>query len=137
LIFSILSKSKKSEIKKDIEYKNGVSTGWKVNLMSREQSTITHAEEFNFARSMFGEFETANPKIKIEVGGHTDNTGDQIKNTSLSAKRALAVKTYLVTAGIDTNRLTTKGYADAQAIADNKTLDGRAQNRRTEIKIMP
>jgi outer membrane protein OmpA-like peptidoglycan-associated protein len=83
------------------------------------------------------QFLTANPKIKIEVGGHTDNTGDQIKNTSLSAKRALAVKTYLVTAGIDTNRLTTKGYADAQAIADNKTLDGRAQNRRTEIKIMP
>lgn len=84
-----------------------------------------------------GQFLTANPSVKIEVGGHTDNTGDFTKNSNLSAKRAAAVKSYLVSSGIDTNRLSTKGYADTQAIADNKTPEGRAQNRRTEIKIMP
>ena len=73
----------------------------------------------------------------MEVGGHTDNTGDFTKNSNLSAKRALAVKTFLVNSGIETIRLTTKGYADTQSIADNKTTEGRAQNRRTEIKIMP
>jgi len=84
-----------------------------------------------------GQFLMANPTVKIEVGGHTDNTGEFTKNTNLSAKRALAVKTFLVNAGIDAGRLTTKGYADTQSLADNKTPEGRAQNRRTEIKIMP
>lgn len=77
-----------------------------------------------------------NPKVNIEIGGHTDNTGDFAKNSTLSANRAKAVKDYLVAAGVPMARLTYKGYADTQPIADNKTLDGRAKNRRTEIKIM-
>ena len=79
----------------------------------------------------------ANPKIKIEVGGHTDNTGDIKKNTALSSNRAKAVLNYLTTKGIAASRLTSKGYADLKPIADNKTDAGKAQNRRTEIKIIP
>lgn len=78
-----------------------------------------------------------NPAVKIEIGGHTDNTGDAVKNNALSANRAKAVKDYLVSTGVPAARLSSKGYADTQPIADNKTVEGRALNRRTEIKIMP
>lgn len=78
-----------------------------------------------------------NPAVKIEIGGHTDNTGEQTKNVALSANRAKAVKDYLVSTGVPIGRLTFKGYAETQPIADNKTIEGRALNRRTEIKIMP
>ncbi|MBP7511875.1 MAG: OmpA family protein, partial [Bacteroidia bacterium] len=59
------------------------------------------------------------------------------KNVALSANRAKAVKDYLVSTGVPIGRLTFKGYAETQPIADNKTNEGRALNRRTEIKIMP
>ncbi len=78
----------------------------------------------------------ANPTIKIEIGGHTDNTGDIKKNTVLSTNRAKAVITYLIANGIVATRLNHKGYADTKPVADNKTEAGRAQNRRTEIKIV-
>jgi outer membrane protein OmpA-like peptidoglycan-associated protein len=78
-----------------------------------------------------------NPTVKIEIGGHTDNTGDAVKNNALSANRAKAVKDYLVSTGVPIARLSSKGYAETQPIADNKTVEGRALNRRTEIKIMP
>jgi outer membrane protein OmpA-like peptidoglycan-associated protein len=83
------------------------------------------------------QFLANNPKVKIEIGGHTDNTGDINKNSLLSANRSKAVKDYLVATGVPITRLSSKGYADTQPIADNKTIEGRAQNRRTEIKIMP
>jgi outer membrane protein OmpA-like peptidoglycan-associated protein len=83
------------------------------------------------------QFLANNPKVKIEIGGHTDNTGDIAKNSLLSANRSKAVKDYLVATGVPIARLSSKGYADTQPIADNKTIEGRAQNRRTEIKIMP
>jgi outer membrane protein OmpA-like peptidoglycan-associated protein len=82
------------------------------------------------------QFLNTNPTVKIEIGGHTDNTGDATKNTNLSANRAKAVLTYLVTNGIKADRLTSKGYAATQPIADNQTVEGRAQNRRTEIRII-
>ena len=78
----------------------------------------------------------ANPRMKIEVGGHTDNTGVKQKNIELSNNRAKSVANYLVANGIEANRLTYKGYADTQPIADNKTEVGRRQNRRTEFKII-
>lgn len=82
------------------------------------------------------QFLTLNPKVKIEIGGHTDNTGDRVKNTTLSNNRAKAITTFLTTNGILTTQVTFKGYADTQPVADNKTAEGRAQNRRTEIKII-
>lgn len=78
----------------------------------------------------------ANPKMKIEIGGHTDNTGNKQKNITLSQNRAKSVYDYLVKNGIDAARLSYKGYGDSQPIADNKTDEGRRQNRRTEFTIM-
>ncbi|HOE05522.1 MAG TPA: OmpA family protein [Bacteroidales bacterium] len=82
------------------------------------------------------EFMTKNPKIKIEIGGHTDNVGSKAFNQTLSSNRAKAVYDYLLTKGIAANRLSFKGYDFSQPIADNDTEEGRALNRRTEFKIV-
>ena len=76
------------------------------------------------------------PFMKIEIGGHTDNTGDKTKNTTLSLNRAKAVKEYLVKAGIEMTRLNAMGYGDTKPVADNKTAEGKAQNRRTVFKVI-
>lgn len=81
-------------------------------------------------------FMKANPTIRIELGGHTDNTGIKQKNTELSNNRAKAVFEYLVQNGVGADRLSYKGYGDTQPVADNKTEAGKQQNRRTEFKII-
>ncbi|MCZ2460794.1 MAG: OmpA family protein [Chitinophagales bacterium] len=78
---------------------------------------------------------TDNPTLKVEISGHTDNTGTTADNLVLSNNRAKSVVNYLISKGIAANRLTYKGYGESQPIADNKTNEGRAQNRRTEMKV--
>jgi outer membrane protein OmpA-like peptidoglycan-associated protein/tetratricopeptide (TPR) repeat protein len=78
----------------------------------------------------------SNETLRIEVSGHTDNTGSTAANTKLSTARAKAVVDYLVKKGIAKNRLTYKGYASSQPVAPNKTAKGRAQNRRVEFKVL-
>lgn len=80
-------------------------------------------------------FLNSNATVKIEVGGHTDNTGDKIKNQKLSENRAKSVIDYLISKGIDAARLTSKGYGDTKPVADNKTEEGRAANRRTAFVV--
>lgn len=75
------------------------------------------------------------PSLKIEISGHTDNTGSAKLNNSLSQDRAQAVVDYLKGKGIATSRMTAKGYGSAKPIASNKTNDGRQSNRRTEFEI--
>jgi OOP family OmpA-OmpF porin len=87
------------------------------------------------------ELDTLAAKLKdtqieqITVTGHTDSAGSKQLNQGLSERRAEAVKAYLVSKGLDGNRIDTKGAGDTQPIASNKTADGRAQNRRVEIDI--
>lgn len=76
-----------------------------------------------------------NPTLLLDVEGHTDNTGKADKNQALSEARANAVKTYLTSKGIDASRLTAAGYGSDRPVADNKTAAGRAQNRRSELKL--
>lgn len=75
------------------------------------------------------------PSLKIEIGGHTDNTGSASLNEKLSADRAAAVVNYLTGKGISSSRMTSKGYGSNKPVATNSTSDGRQQNRRTECKI--
>jgi len=74
-----------------------------------------------------------NPEIKFEVGGHTDSDGDDASNQKLSQQRADAVRNQLITMGVDAGRLTSKGYGETKPIADNKTFEGKANNRRVEF----
>lgn len=74
-----------------------------------------------------------NPEMKISIEGHTDNVGTAAANQALSENRAKAVVEALVAKGIDKNRLSAKGWGQGKPIADNKTDDGKALNRRVEI----
>jgi OOP family OmpA-OmpF porin len=75
----------------------------------------------------------ANPEIKVEVAGHTDNTGSHPMNVKLSQARADVVRDYLVSKGVAAGRLSAKGYGPDKPIASNDTPEGRAKNRRTEL----
>jgi outer membrane protein OmpA-like peptidoglycan-associated protein/tetratricopeptide (TPR) repeat protein len=76
------------------------------------------------------------PSLKIELSGHTDNTGSASGNNKLSQDRANAVVAYLVGKGISKSRLTAKGYGSSRPVASNNTAEGRQQNRRTEFEII-
>lgn len=77
-----------------------------------------------------------NTQIKIEISGHTDNTGSEPLNSKLSEARAKTVVDYLVKKGIDKSRMNFRGYGSLQPIAENTTAAGRAKNRRVEFKIL-
>jgi outer membrane protein OmpA-like peptidoglycan-associated protein len=76
----------------------------------------------------------ANPDIKIEIAGHTDNTGSAATNTRLSQARADAVRAYLASKGVAPGRMVAKGYGPSQPVSPNTTVAGRAQNRRVELR---
>lgn len=79
----------------------------------------------------------AKPKMRVEIGGHTDSIGSDSYNMKLSYQRANAVKDYLVRYhNIDPSRLEVRGYGESQPIGDNRTKSGRDQNRRIEFKIL-
>ena len=76
-----------------------------------------------------------NPTIKVEVAGHTDSDGSADYNEGLSSRRAQTVRDYLANAGIAEDRMTVRGYGEAQPIADNSTAAGKAENRRVVLRI--
>jgi len=77
-----------------------------------------------------------NPSVRIEVAGHTDNTGSASLNKRLSKERALSVKRYIENKGIDPARIEYEGYGPDRPIAPNNTSEGRAKNRRVEIEVI-
>lgn len=113
------------------------------------------SEKVTFAADAFFDFDKAvlKPEAKAKMDdlvgktsgvalevviavGHTDSTGDAGYNQNLSTRRANAVKDYLVSKGIEKNRVYTEGKGENQPIADNKTREGRAKNRRVEIEVV-
>lgn len=81
-------------------------------------------------------FLSQNNRLKVEIGGHTDDQGAEDYNQKLSLERAESVYKYLISKGIKSERLTFKGYGEKNPIASNETEEGRASNRRTEITII-
>ncbi|AKH43403.1 outer membrane protein OmpA-like peptidoglycan-associated protein [Altererythrobacter atlanticus] len=77
------------------------------------------------------------PNSLIDVMGHTDSTGSDSYNLDLSRRRAESVANYLVSRGVSRARIETVGYGEQYPVADNTTPEGRAQNRRVEIRITP
>lgn len=98
----------------------------KYNL--KEESTIELDNVYMLLRD--------NPTLKIQINGHTDNVGKINDNMVLSNNRAQAVVNYLIKKGIDPSRLSHKGFGPNEPVADNATEEGRAQNRRTELKVI-
>lgn len=82
------------------------------------------------------DFIKTNPGLVIEIGGHTDNQGSENYNQMLSAKRADTVVKSLIDLGVSPTRLRSKGYGFSIPVADNSTDEGRAKNRRTELRIL-
>ena len=79
-----------------------------------------------------------NPDTKVEIGGHTDAVGSEVARQKISEKRAESAKKYLMDKfNIPGDRMTVKGYGSQKPIADNKTKEGRAKNRRVEFRVIP
>jgi outer membrane protein OmpA-like peptidoglycan-associated protein len=123
------------------------ASGGNMNMIGKKFTAtkiVTHGITFDVDKSdikpesmgtlnMIAGILKSNPGLKFEIDGHTDNTGDATHNMTLSQQRADAVKTQLVSMGIDASRLTTKGFGDTKPISDNGTPEGRANNRRVEF----
>ncbi len=84
---------------------------------------------------LVGKVKGINLEVVIAVG-HTDSVGGDSYNQALSVRRSEAVKAYLVSKGIEKNRVYTEGKGEKQPVADNKTTEGRAKNRRVEIEVV-
>jgi outer membrane protein OmpA-like peptidoglycan-associated protein len=110
--------TKKTLILEGVNFETGKST------LTPESETILNG----VAESL-----VANDSIRVQVTGHTDNTGSLALNRRLSRARADAVRTYLISRGVAEARLTARGFGPDQPIASNKTVEGRAQNRRVEL----
>ncbi len=114
------------------------------NLTLRMPSGITFAYDdaavqpqfqptLNEVASVLAEY----PKTYIDVLGHTDSDGTEAYNQSLSERRAQSVGSYLSGRGVQSARVATRGYGEMQPIASNETVEGKAANRRVEIKLVP
>lgn len=84
----------------------------------------------------FAEFLVNHPNMKVEIQGHTDNVGGAAENIKLSQERANNTMNYLIGKGVNAENISAKGYGPNKPIADNKTIEGKAKNRRTEFMIV-
>lgn len=117
---------------------NPIEVGQKIQLnhVFFEKSKANLLEESFTELGVLSEVLGENPTMEILIGGHTDSKGMPKANQKLSESRVKSVVEYLKTKGIDANRLKYKGYGSAVPVADNKTEEGRAKNRRVEFQIL-
>ncbi len=113
----------------------------------KEKVTMAADAHFDFDKSalkpegkaklddLVGKLKAVNLEVVIAIG-HTDSIGSKAYNQKLSVRRADAVKAYLMSKGIEANRIHTEGKGETQPVADNKTKEGRAKNRRVEVEVV-
>ena len=129
--------SKVEKITLDIPLEK-IATGTTIvlNNIFFETDKYNLRRESDYELGKLVKFLNDNPKIQVEIGGHTDNTGSETHNKQLSQNRAAAIVNYLVSHGIPSARLSSKGYGSSQPAVDNDTPENRAKNRRTEVKVV-
>lgn len=129
--------SRTEPFQKDIQLEP-IQTGKMIVLKNIffDTDTYTLKNESVVELNKIKEFLELNPGVRIEISGHTDTTGSDEYNQELSVKRAQSVVHFLVDAGIPAERLEAKGYGASRPVAKNDTEEGRAKNRRTELKIL-
>ena len=115
-----------------------IEVGEKVALKNIffESNSFQLKNESKYELLKLSAFLIEHPSIKIEIGGHTDYIGDDKTNLLLSSNRAKSVYNHLINLGVSNSQLVYKGYGKTQPIESNNTEQGRANNRRTEIKII-
>ena len=114
--------AKLAEVAKNINFESGKAT------LTPETFKVLDA---------FYDFMKDYPTVRFSISGHTDNAGKPEANLKLSQMRANVVKDYLVRKGMERFRMDAKGFGDTQPIGDNATPEGKAKNRRTEMKMIP
>lgn len=107
-----------------------ILVGVNFNFNSTKITTDSYPILYDAAKTLL-----RNPNMNVEIQGYTDNVGSENYNISLSQKRADAVKAYLISKGVSSTRLKSVGMGERYPVADNKTAEGRALNRRIEFKI--
>jgi OmpA-OmpF porin, OOP family len=122
----------RSNILKEILEKGSVST----NAIQFEVNSDKITLESETTIKQFADALNENTSLKLKIIGHTDTDGDDAKNMILSKKRAVSVKNKLIALGINAARLNTDGKGETQPIGDNKTAEGKAENRRVEFVKM-
>ena len=105
------------------------------NIFFDENSSVILPASFDMLDSLVS-FLNKNPEVKIEIAGHTDNTGAEKRNKELSGERAKAIVSYLTDSNIEETRLSYKGYGSSKPIDINTSENGRTNNRRMEFKIL-
>jgi len=142
--------AKDRAVKKQFETVQAMFTKEEANVYLQRQNVLISAHGFQFPTGV-SEIQTGNfplmnkiiraielfPNSRIEISGHTDSTGSDNINKSISQARAGKVGKFLTDVGeIDSKRITTIGYGESRPVASNRTAEGRAENRRVEIKII-
>jgi outer membrane protein OmpA-like peptidoglycan-associated protein/tetratricopeptide (TPR) repeat protein len=135
--FDIPDGSAYNLINKTIELKN-IAVGSKIALRNIffDVGKATLRSESNAELDRLVKLLNDVPSLKVEISGHTDNTGSASLNEKLSQNRAEAVVNYLKGKGISASRLTAKGYGSSEPVASNASAEGRQENRRTEFEII-
>jgi outer membrane protein OmpA-like peptidoglycan-associated protein/YHS domain-containing protein len=135
--FELPKKIQYQEIVKDILLKP-IEKGTKVVInnifFETGKATLTSQSHLELDKAIA--LLRTNPTMVIEVGGHTDNVGDDAMNMKLSHERAKSVREYMVARGIGPDKIQAKGYGELNPIASNETDDGKKANRRTEFIIL-
>lgn len=123
-----------------VDYRDVYLYNWEetiaLNILFEPGKSTIQAKSHHQLDELY-EYLHRHPEIRIEIIGHTDNTGNADANLKLSKARADAIKKYLTDKGIASTRLETDGKGDTKPIADNTTEEGKANNRRTEIRELP
>jgi outer membrane protein OmpA-like peptidoglycan-associated protein len=129
--------SKKDPYRKDIPMER-IDVGSRMVLHNIFFDTDSHALKSRSVTEMNKVYDllVRNPGICVEISGHTDSTGSAVHNQELSEQRAKAVVDFLLARGIAGDRLIWAGYGEELPVADNSTPEGRALNRRTELKVI-